>query len=101
MGVIRISPVERVRIAKYGCSFLERDAVLREIRNCFRRVPREHITVYTLIGLQNQARGTEEARGGSETHPHKCESNTGVEASQRHELILAKSEEGSSAQDDG
>jgi hypothetical protein len=63
IGVIRIGPVERVRIAEYCRSFFERDTVLREIRDSFRGIPREHITVYTLISPQNQDAASSERPG--------------------------------------
>jgi hypothetical protein len=56
--VFRISPIESVWVAEYCLSLFERDSVFRKVRNSFRRVPREHIIVYTLIESQNQDLGS-------------------------------------------
>src|SRR5437899_2218200 len=49
LGVLVIVPVERVGVSENGGSLLERDAVLFQVAQGLPGVPREHITVYTLI----------------------------------------------------
>jgi hypothetical protein len=47
--VFWIVPVERVRISENSGGLLERDAVLLQVAQGLPSVPRERITVYTLI----------------------------------------------------
>src|SRR6266852_6073324 len=47
--VLRIVPIERFRVTENGGSLLERHAVLLQVAQGFPGIPREHITVYTLI----------------------------------------------------
>jgi len=49
MGMLRVLPFEGIRIAENGCGFFERHAMLLQVAQGFPGVPREHISVYTLI----------------------------------------------------
>jgi len=53
--VLEIIPIQSLRVAEDGGSFLEGNAVLPQVANGFARVPREHINVYTLIKEGRQA----------------------------------------------
>lgn len=46
LGVV---PIQSFRVAENGSGFFERHAVLLEVAQGFSGIPREHITVYTLI----------------------------------------------------
>jgi len=83
--VLRIFPVERLRVRKDSSCLLERDTVLLLIAERLGSVPREHISVYTLIiggrqyseskaaGLEATALHEEkgECAGGFETRPYE------------------------------
>jgi len=49
LGVLGVVPIQSFRVAENGSGFFERHAVLLEVAQGFSGIPREHITVYTLI----------------------------------------------------
>jgi hypothetical protein len=49
--MLKILPVESVRIAKNRGCFLKRDSMLFIVLQGLAGIPREHIIVYTLIAL--------------------------------------------------
>ena len=49
LGVLGLVPIQSFRVAENGSGFFERHAVLLEVAQGFSGIPREHITVYTLI----------------------------------------------------
>lgn len=47
--MLRVIPIQRFGIAENSGGFFKRHAVLLEVAQGFSGIPREHITVYTLI----------------------------------------------------
>ncbi len=52
--MLEIIPLESLRIAENSGRLLEGNAVLSFVAKGFARVPREHISVYTLIMRERQ-----------------------------------------------